>query len=273
MKFERESWRKLYISESIEHRLLPLFARGLRDYLLRFAEEDGTLIRSKQIDDLCKALNADPKERKAVASAVRELIRIGYLSQDGDRIWITRFQDAQTAKSPGAKRQADYLARRRGGSASDVKGSVTGDTEASVTDDVTGAVTSDVTPDETRRDETRPTTPEVGSSVVRKSDRFVPCPPDLRLTDAQISTLELSGGVPRWAIQPLTVRFIANAQGDPNDRRTPEAWAKCLSQAVMSGWKNPRTRPENPEAGDGAPGTRKAIQLDDLGIKFGTEGL
>jgi glycine oxidase len=45
MRFDRESWRKLYVAESVQHRMLPLFTRGLRDYLLRHAEDDGTILR------------------------------------------------------------------------------------------------------------------------------------------------------------------------------------------------------------------------------------
>ena len=35
MRFERESWRKLYVNESIQHRLMPVLSRGLRDYITR----------------------------------------------------------------------------------------------------------------------------------------------------------------------------------------------------------------------------------------------
>jgi 5-methylcytosine-specific restriction endonuclease McrA len=111
VKFERESWRKLYVPESVEHRLMSVFSRGLRDYLLRHAEEDGTLIRSKTpVDSLAKALGVEPKERKQFKTSIEDLIGVDYLTLDPERLWITRFSDAQAARSPGAERQAAWRA-------------------------------------------------------------------------------------------------------------------------------------------------------------------
>jgi 5-methylcytosine-specific restriction endonuclease McrA len=113
VRFDRESWRKLYVAESVEHRLLPLFTRGLRDYLIRHAEQDGTLLprTSSPAADLGRVLNVNPKERKQLVEAVDELLRIGFLSWDSDcRLWITRFEEAQDARSPGAIRQERWRA-------------------------------------------------------------------------------------------------------------------------------------------------------------------
>lgn len=110
MKFERESWRKLYIAESIEHRLLPLFTRGLRDYLLRLASDDGTILATTDDPkgDLVRALRCDKKETKAASSAIEDLLRIGYLSHEDRRLWISKFEEAQQSRSPEARRQAAW---------------------------------------------------------------------------------------------------------------------------------------------------------------------
>lgn len=145
MRFDRESWRKLYVTESMQHRALSLFARGLRDYLIRFAETDGTLLHDTEnvAADLARVLGATGSERRALAAAVDQLIAIGYLTFSNKHLWITKFQEAQESRSPGAKRQAAYIARRKSDSADDV------------TSDAKPNVTGDVTPDETRHDETR----------------------------------------------------------------------------------------------------------------------
>lgn len=135
MRFDRESYRKLYVAESAEHRLLSLFARGLRDYLLRFATEDGTLLpgSKRAAEDLCRVLGASSGERRHVLAAVEELIGVGYLTLDPNgRLWITRYVEAQQARSPGALRQQRYR---------DNHSRVT----RNATDDVTPPVTDNVT--------------------------------------------------------------------------------------------------------------------------------
>lgn len=153
MRFDRESWRKLYVVESVQHRLLPLFTRGLRDYLLRHAESDGTILRDSadHAADLARVLCATTSERKQIDAALADLLRIGYLMSDGGRLWIAKFEEAQSARSPGAKRQAAYLARKNGDAADAVTADVTSDASC----DAKADVTNDVTIDETRRDETR----------------------------------------------------------------------------------------------------------------------
>jgi hypothetical protein len=132
VRFDRESYRKLYISESAEHRLMSLFARGLRDYLLRFATEDGTLIpkTTKPADDLCRVLGASGAERKHVGSAIDELLSVGYLSLTDGRLWVTRYVEAQEARSPGALRQQRYRDNHR---------DVTRDADSDVTNNVTSS--------------------------------------------------------------------------------------------------------------------------------------
>jgi hypothetical protein len=165
LKFERESWRKLYIAESAEHRLLSVVARGLRDYLLRLATEDGTILSAteKPCDDLLRLMRAESAEKRLLRQAYEDLIRIGYLSFSGGRLWITRFVDAQAARSPGAQRQADYKQRQRErietlqGHASPDDAPGTSPESSPNASPVTSPGDAQVTShlDETRRDETR----------------------------------------------------------------------------------------------------------------------
>lgn len=109
MRFDRESWRKLYVAESLDHRRMPLFARGLRDYLLRFAREDGTLLESTQdpIGDLGRTLGAQPAELEQLAAYVEELLDVGYLTLErhaGERDASVRA--SQTERDAGRSRSA-----------------------------------------------------------------------------------------------------------------------------------------------------------------------
>lgn len=75
----------------------------------------------------------------------------------------------------------------------------------------------------------------------------VACPRDLALTPDQRGTLE-SGLIPGWAIDALTLRFVAKNVAAANDLRTLEAWRKGLASAVAGGWNDPGQRPKPPSA-------------------------
>jgi hypothetical protein len=175
MRFDRESWRKLYIVESAEHRLLPMFTRGMRDYLLRLASDDGTILRNSSTPkaDLQRLLNVEKQEKPLVDRGFDQLVAIGYLSVNRGRVWITRFAEAQEARSPGAKRQATYKANLE--AKKRLSESSPPPSPASVTTNVTGdaqgdaPVTSQI--DETRRDETRREPPAPAVVVADLADR------------------------------------------------------------------------------------------------------
>jgi hypothetical protein len=182
MKFERESWRKLYVAESLEHRIKSVFTRGIRDYLLRHADDDGTII--KKADDpiaaLAKVLGVEQSERKLFKSCIDDLVELRYLSVDNGRLWITRFTEGQQARSPGAKRTATWKAKReaerqRGSVTPTVSGDAHGDAAGDVTGDATGDVTGDVTNrrDETRRDENPQSPPVVVTELTVRARRVL----------------------------------------------------------------------------------------------------
>jgi len=149
MRFETETWRKLYVSESLAHRAMSLMARGLRDYLLRFAEPDGTLLRGcESATELLRVLGARSSERRAVSEGLEELLEVGFLGLEAGRLWIRKFEEAQKRQSPGALRQQRYAKRQRG---------------------VTADVTADVT--ERQHDDAILTSLPIRSETIRSEER------------------------------------------------------------------------------------------------------
>ena len=251
MRFDRSEWRKLYVLESPQHRLLSLFARGLRDYLLRFAEEDGTLIRGSKdpVRDLCRVIGAEPGERRSVSEAIKDLASVGYLTVEATVIRITRYVEAQTARSPGAKRQADYLARKR----SDTGKRVTDD----VTSDADGDVTGDVTREEKRREETTASPSQAG-----------PCPAPLPLEASVLSGLELDIGIPRKVAEVNLQAWARQQSAAPSDRRTLGAWQKSGIAAIRGKWSDPSKRDEMRRLAEPQANPRRSAEDEAMAARF-----
>lgn len=122
--WSKEPYVKLYSRESLEKWLWPLFQRGLRDYLLRFADEDGTLIvivsgEADPVGALLRGLGAHPDEIQPARGFVERLLADGFLRLEADRIRIVNFEVAQAGvaredigRSPGAIRSRRYRRRR-----------------------------------------------------------------------------------------------------------------------------------------------------------------
>lgn len=235
MRFDRESYRKLYVRESAEDRMLPLFARGLRDYLLRHAAEDGTLL-SKTKDpakDLAHALSVHRHELKSFRDGISALIESRFLSFEGGRLWITRFEEAQNARSKGAIRQANYMARKRGQEPS--RGDVTDDVTADA--DETSQLTSPLA-DETRREiADPPPNPQQASPKI-------PCPGDLwhRMPEASKATLDTCF-IPRWAQEQICKGFAARTVGKRGNERPIDAWVSTVVRVIQAEWADPNKRP------------------------------
>jgi len=99
--WSKERWRKLYLREALEQRRWPLMARGLRDYLLRLADDDGALIRDADdpIGALLLALGAHDGEAELVVAAIELLLRDGFLLGDARSIFISNLPAAQSRNS------------------------------------------------------------------------------------------------------------------------------------------------------------------------------
>jgi len=97
MQFSRENWRKLYVRENLDHKAWPVLWRGIRDYLIRVARDDGTLLAATTDPgaDMARALGSHADESASVAAAVGAMIQDGFLSHKRSRLFISRFEEAQ----------------------------------------------------------------------------------------------------------------------------------------------------------------------------------
>ncbi len=140
--FRRESWRKLYVRENLDHRAWPVLWRGLRDYLIRIARDDGTLLTSTRNpgEDLARAIGSHPDEVERVASGVETLIRDGYLSHTLGRLFIARYEEGQ-ARTTSTERVRRHRAKR---------------SESAPSETVSGTLQKRVTKHENETETTRP---------------------------------------------------------------------------------------------------------------------
>lgn len=266
MRFDRESYRKLYVSESAEHQLMALASRGLRDYLLRFAAEDGTLLPSTSdaVGDMMVVLRARPSDRKLVAAALTDLQRVGYLKLERKRLWIARFEEAQEARSPGALRQKKHRDKNKGGGdpegGAGGGGDVTEDAPSNVTLPVTESVTRNAygdahvtspLADETRQEETRAPKPPTSDDALPPRPL---APPDLLAAPIAIADWQEPASLLRYAVDcGVSERQYADAMADLRakvTRKGPQSW--LFSQACRfieqrarknSGNRESRTQP------------------------------
>lgn len=184
MRFDREPWVKLYRAESPTHRLMSLEARCLRDFLLRHCDEKGVLLESSDNvpRDLCKVISADSSDAKKVSNWLKELQRVGYvvIDQNG-RVVLPKFEEAQTARTKNAERQARFKERRRLGVSDDGEESVTGN----ATGNTDQALPETLQREEMRRDEKRrdPPKPPEGDDGDDSASRLIACPKDLALPE------------------------------------------------------------------------------------------
>ena len=100
--WSKERWRKLYLREALEQRVWSVMARGLRDYLIRVAEDDGALIRdaADPVAALVAALGAHAEEAPLVRAAVELLLGDGFLTGSARSIFVDRLPEAQSWERP-----------------------------------------------------------------------------------------------------------------------------------------------------------------------------
>lgn len=273
MKFEREPWRKLYVSESLEHRALPLFTRGLRDYLLRFAGPDGTLIRSTTdpASDLYRTLTCHKNEAKSLRVALQALMDIGFLEHSAGCLRIAKFEIAQSSRTSNAERQKRYRSRKSTESFGNERRDAATDT---VTRNVTRYVTGDVTPVVTRyaksnssvtlrvtspeleeekrddddedptRHEARAGGPPAASAAAAAAapvDKRFAMHPGWSLDERTRASLEVEM-IPDWAVARLAQQAITHfSAGD--ERCTDAVWRQRVAKWVRRDWHDSNRRP------------------------------
>jgi len=120
LKWHVEGWRKIYITKSPSWLRLPVSARGLGRELITYADDIGRIDIGS--DDPGEAvaylLGARPKEHQRIREDVAELIREGYLTVVPGFLVIRNFVEAQD-RTPGAKRTAEWRARKSKASSPD----------------------------------------------------------------------------------------------------------------------------------------------------------
>jgi hypothetical protein len=96
--WSKERWRKLYMREAVEQRLWSVMARGLRDYLIRLADDDGALIRDADdpVGALLTVLGAHDEESELVCRAIELLRSDGFLDGGARSLRVRNLVVAQS---------------------------------------------------------------------------------------------------------------------------------------------------------------------------------
>jgi hypothetical protein len=107
MRWDRESWVKLYRREQGSFALLSLYARSLAAELLKFVDDDGRLFVGKREpwEAIAKVAGATAGDRRMLRKNVADLLEDGYLALDGDHLVIRNMAKAQgRGRESSAKR-------------------------------------------------------------------------------------------------------------------------------------------------------------------------
>lgn len=228
--------------------------------LKRYAHQNPSdgFVPDEDIDELLGA-------PKAPRKALKALVDCGRVKDDGSRAaglveqrelgWQLHDWDDH-GESADEMEERRRKARDRKRRQRDRSGTVTRDSHAgqSVTDDVTsrgterdenGTVTEPPAGTPTRV----PTQPNpTQAAAAAAPDGKVPCPADLRLSDAQAANIRMGIGLDDSQIQALTVKFVNKHMGNTADLRSLDVWRKCLSSAVCGDGSDARTRPPKAES-------------------------
>lgn len=261
MRFDREPWVKLYKRESPAHRLMSLEARCFRDFLLRHTDDKGLLLeRSDNVPrDLCLIVAADSANAKKVVKWLKELQDVGYveISAEG-RVVLPKFEEAQQARSPGAKRQAEYEAREKAKRAAK-RDDVRTDSSESVRTDAESDVRTDVTIEEMRRDEMRrdPPKPPEGDDGDDSASRLIACPKDLALPEQIIEGLMGTCGATREQV-------LAEVQEFKSYWTIGGGMGRTFSRGMWLRKCRERIRQRLSEANSGRPASNTARQIAPL---------
>jgi len=224
--WSRERWRKLYIREALEQRRWSVVTRGLRDYLIRFADDDGALIRDSDdpIEDLLVALGPVASEVELIRAAIRVLEKDGFLGGGDRSLFVVNLPAAQAsehrasttptdmprkgaASSSSKERVRRFRARQRQAATAELQ---VPHGEAATT--ISGRVTSIVTPHAAGNEPsvtsgvtqsvTGPVTPSRGSRNAQTSENFLDLQKDKQL--ALPSSSSPANGVTSAVTSPVT---------------------------------------------------------------------
>jgi hypothetical protein len=96
--WSKERWRRLYLRESAEQRgLWCVTTRGLRDYLIRIAEDDGQIVSSGGISAAIEAIGTKDRERELIEISFELLLVDGFIRLDeAGGVFVVRLPEAQS---------------------------------------------------------------------------------------------------------------------------------------------------------------------------------
>jgi hypothetical protein len=102
MRWDRESWVKLYRREEGSFALLPLYARALAGELLKFADEAGRIYvgAREPWEAIAKLCGATTGDRRLLRQHVPMLIEDRYLVADGEYLVVRNLAKAQRRTKP-----------------------------------------------------------------------------------------------------------------------------------------------------------------------------
>lgn len=115
MRWQIETWRKLYTAKPASWLALPVSARGLGRELLTYCDDKGRIPIGDEAPGpaVSRIISAHRHELKRVDADVADLLKDGYLIHDGEALIIRNFVPAQE-RSSSAERQHRYREKRRG---------------------------------------------------------------------------------------------------------------------------------------------------------------
>lgn len=103
-----KSWIKLWRKESTRFRSMPLSARTVAAYVLKFVDEGGALPLGKRdpVTAVALAVGAVPSERRWLRPAVEALVEHGYFAAQDGLLIVGNFPRYQEDSAPVARRSS-----------------------------------------------------------------------------------------------------------------------------------------------------------------------
>jgi len=240
-------------------------ARGLRDYLIRLAEDDGALIRDSDdpSEDLLRALGAHPGEAELVRASIQLLRQDGFLSGSARSIFVRNLPTAQAWEpresphaaelpaKPGAARSSnervrEFRARQRDRKRAESDAGPERAVTSSVTDGVTSAVTSPAV--SVTDSVTSTVTSSRGSRNIKSSDNFLDLQEDketdllLSSTRASAVTSTVTSSVTADVTSSVSVPR-ARDEDDEDKSNFGQSWEELLSAPIGARANKVREQP------------------------------
>ena len=245
MNFSDEEYVRLYVSDTATWNLLEWEGQALLALALRKFDKSGVFDFGRHSPE--KALFASLKMPiEIIKTGLTRLLDEGVWVLQTERLFWPKYIEAQTC------RRSDKLRQRMSRANAKREPDVTPcDNRDNASQNVTVCHEQDIKRDighemshQARRGEARQ-----GSGILNSGSSSracdIECPADLKLTAEQAKVLE-TAMIPVWAIELLTVQFVASQVVDSKPRPL-DAWLKCLSKSITSSWNDPSRRPKKPD--------------------------